>query len=556
MSDPVLPKVLVVDDLEDNRLVVKSLLRKEKIEVLEAASGEEGVRIAQEKRPELIIMDLMMPEMNGFEATSILHQDPRTSRIPIVVLTALNGDEDKLRAIEAGAIEFLTKPFDKMELRQRIRTLLRLHGTIREYEQELEELNAHLESKVAQKSQALIRQYRTDASTGLPNKIALNEHLKNCQGGLMLQIELVNLEDLLAFYGHGAGEMLMAHLTYLLESVCRHHHAKLFRFSDETFFIHAETGQAVAFQEMATHILDKVATQAFSPAEGISVYPRIVIGGAEGHDATIQMTTMALLYAKRDQKSYHLHDENSDLATKSRANLMMIQTIREAIANRRVLPHYQPIITLADGSINKYECLMRLHDGEGNLIMPGDFLPVAMRSGLYTELTAQMLAKAFETCLKREIPLSLNLSFHDILDSRITDEIFSNLKQLPPGRCTFEILESEGIANYTVVADFIRQLHGYGARASIDDFGSGYSNFGHLMELEIDCLKIDGSLIRHMDQNPAARRIVGGIVEFAQTLGLKTVAEFVHSKAIAEIVAELGIDMGQGYWYGKPVADI
>nr|WP_297890535.1 EAL domain-containing protein [Sulfurihydrogenibium sp.] len=121
---------------------------------------------------------------------------------------------------------------------------------------------------------------------------------------------------------------------------------------------------------------------------------------------------------------------------------------------------------------------------------------------------------------------------------------------------TFEILESEGIENYEDVSGFIKEVKSYGSKIAIDDFGSGYSNFAHMLKLDVDYLKIDSSLIKNIHQDKNSQIIVQTIVGFAKKLGIKTIAEFVHNREVFEKVRELGVDYSQGYYIGEPKPEI
>jgi EAL domain-containing protein (putative c-di-GMP-specific phosphodiesterase class I) len=152
---------------------------------------------------------------------------------------------------------------------------------------------------------------------------------------------------------------------------------------------------------------------------------------------------------------------------------------------------------------------------------------------------------------------SLNLSCEDLLDQALSDHIIAMVEEYQIGsRVIFEILESEGIENYAEVRQFIDRAKTLGCRIAIDDFGTGYSNFEHLLRLDVDLIKIDGSLIKQLDTNPTAMTICNGIVHFAEELGMQTVAEFVHSPAILAKVKELGINFAQGAAIGMPSASL
>src|SRR5690606_19357952 len=219
----------------------------------------------------------------------------------------------------------------------------------------------------------------------------------------------------------------------------------------------------------------------------------------------------------------------------------------------RMVPFFQPILNLATNRIDKYECLVRMLDEQGNPISPMAFLPVARRIRLYRLITRSMIDQCLARFADSELHFSLNLACDDLLDEELNEYLLSRL-QAPSlaRRVIFEILESEGIENYQQVRRFIDRAKHLGCRIAIDDFGTGYSNFEHLLRLDVDLIKIDGSLIKRLDRDPTARALTEGIVRFARELGLQTVAEFVHSEALLQRGRELGIDFAQGSHIGMP----
>ena len=165
-----------------------------------------------------------------------------------------------------------------------------------------------------------------------------------------------------------------------------------------------------------------------------------------------------------------------------------------------------------------------------------------------------MIERGMAAFKAKDYEFSINISVEDIHDSEVEAFMTKILKNNPEiaYRTTFEIIESEGIENYDTVHAFIQKVKEYGCKIAIDDFGAGYSNFGHLMQLNIDYLKIDSSLIKEIDKNEKSQILTETIVSYAQKLGIKTIAEYVHSKEVYQKVIELGVDYSQGYYLGEP----
>ncbi|MCF6173838.1 MAG: EAL domain-containing protein, partial [Campylobacteraceae bacterium] len=165
-----------------------------------------------------------------------------------------------------------------------------------------------------------------------------------------------------------------------------------------------------------------------------------------------------------------------------------------------------------------------------------------------------IIRKAFETFKLTSNEFSFNLSFLDISNKTTNKFIFDILNEYDIGSwVVFEILESEGIYNYDMVLKFVETVKSFGAKIAIDDFGSGYSNFERILKLQPDYIKIDGSLIKNIDKNDDMKILTQTIVDFANKLDIKTIAEFVHSKEVLDTITKIGVDFAQGYYINKPL---
>ncbi|MDD2358419.1 MAG: EAL domain-containing protein, partial [Thiovulaceae bacterium] len=196
-------------------------------------------------------------------------------------------------------------------------------------------------------------------------------------------------------------------------------------------------------------------------------------------------------------------------------------------------------------------------DNDGTIHSPIKFLEISKKSRNYAEITKNVIEKAFKTFENSDCEFSINLSAKDMMDRDISDYIYSKLASFSGSRrVIFELLESDGIENYSSVYAFIEKVKEYGCQIAIDDFGSGYSNFIHLLRLKVGMIKIDGSLIRDLDSDENAQMMVKTIVEFSNKLDILTIAEFVHSDSINKIVKELGVHYSQGYFIGHPKKEL
>jgi EAL domain-containing protein (putative c-di-GMP-specific phosphodiesterase class I) len=257
------------------------------------------------------------------------------------------------------------------------------------------------------------------------------------------------------------------------------------------------------------------------------------------------------------QKNYMIFEESMMLSKEYETNLNIANAIRYAIREDQIIPFFQPIIDLKNNRVSKYECLVRLRQDNGEILSPNAFLSISQKLKLYPKITEIMIQKTFEFFQNNGFGFTINLAFDDIFNERTNRYIFNKIDEYGvAGQLTFEILETQQLENDPAVQEFIRKVKATGAEIAIDDFGSGFANFEHMTKIDADYIKIDGSLIKNIDTDLNARLVVETIVVFAKKLGMKTVAEFVHSEQILKYVNALEIDYAQGYYLGKPEMEL
>jgi len=194
---------------------------------------------------------------------------------------------------------------------------------------------------------------------------------------------------------------------------------------------------------------------------------------------------------------------------------------------------------------------------DGEVISPFFFLEAAKSRRHYASLTKRMIEKTFQAMIDKDVTVSINFTVEDIRDKGTISFFKQKLNEYQVAdKIIIELTESEGIENYHEVAEFITSVKELGCRVAIDDFGTGYSNFMHLIHLNVDYLKIDGSIIQNIVTDKNSEIIVKTIVDFTYQLGIETIAEFVDSQELLDKVIELGIDYSQGYFLGKPVSSM
>ena len=282
----------------------------------------------------------------------------------------------------------------------------------------------------------------------------------------------------------------------------------------------------------------------------------VVISMAYGEDALLN-ARHGLMYLKNNNKRFTLANGLSkEESRKSQKNLEILTMIRKAINSLNIVSLFQPIINNKTKNVEKYESLVRLIDENGKVISPFYFLDTAKKGQYYSQITSIVLDNSFLTLNNTDADISINLSILDIEKKATREKIYSLLEKHNKHlhRLVFELLEDEAVKDFDLVKSFIHNVKTMGVKIAIDDFGVGYSNFERLLEYQPDILKIDGSLIKNIDNNSLSFNIVETIVAFAKKEKILTVAEYVENEDIFNILNDLGIDYSQGYYFGKPSA--
>lgn len=261
----------------------------------------------------------------------------------------------------------------------------------------------------------------------------------------------------------------------------------------------------------------------------------------------------ALLNTRNTYKHLMVFDKEQNNVKNIQNKIRITKMVYYAFMNNGLIPYFQPIVDVKNNEIFKYEALARIHTSTKQVLHPKDFFQVLKKTVVYTRAIKQLIQKTLEITMEKNINVSINLTITDIEYADVGEWLLEKIIEYDIGKqITIEITEQEHIRNFELLADFFFRVKQTGAKVAVDDFGCGYSNLEILMYVPVDYIKIDGSFIIGIDKDPYKTKIVGGIVEFAKTLGIKTVAEFVSTEEIYKCVEKLGVDLVQGYFTGKP----
>lgn len=432
-----------------------------------------------------------------------------------------------------------------------------LYNLIKETGDELNYLNKNLQQKVYEKTLELKDQYYTDMLTGLPNRNRLTVDILKKRYRKLALIDINSFKQLNDFYGNKAGDVILIELAKLMEYFSKKNRFKVYRIDANTFALaNSDSFEDVRFKQ-ALIDLEKIIKQQCFFYKQYKFFINVTIGLAREDTQLIEKADMALSYAKRHKKIFQIYDENLNILKDYENNLIWIKKINDAIEEDRIVPYFQPIFNNHTEKIEKFESLIRMIDEEGKVITPYYFLDISKKARIYKELTRIVINKTLDRFKTTDYEVSINLSVEDILDIETRQFIIEKLQTSGLAKkIVFEIVESEGIENFSEVIDFIKEVKRIGAKVAIDDFGTGYSNFIYLMKLKVDYIKIDGSIIKNINKDKSAEVVAETIVSFAKKLGISTVAEFVSDEEIYKKASNMGIDFSQGYYFSEPKINI
>jgi diguanylate cyclase (GGDEF)-like protein/PAS domain S-box-containing protein len=425
-------------------------------------------------------------------------------------------------------------------------------------------------------AQQLSYQASYDPLTGLVNRREFQSHLhrtivtarqRRTENALCF-LDLDQFKVVNDTCGHIAGDELLRQLAQILKSNIRKQDV-LARLGGDEFAILLENCSLQQAERVANSI--RLAVQDFRFHWEDNTFSVGVSIGLVPVDWTSETTTDLLrradtaCYTAKDKgrNRIHIYHPNDEELTKRHGEMKWISRINEALTRNHLQLWAQPIISLGDDTIGKgdhFELLVRMQDADGNVITPDAFLPTAERYSIAARIDRWVITTILNWYSQNPDKFaalalcSINLSGQSLSDEEILRYVVNSFENIgiDPRKFCFEITETAAIANLTNATHFIKTLKERGVRFSLDDFGSGLSSFAYLKNLPVDYLKIDGQFVKDVLVDPIDLAMVKSINDIGHVMGKKTIAEFVETRAILDIMEDIGIDYAQGYGIAKP----
>jgi diguanylate cyclase (GGDEF)-like protein len=540
--------LLVVDDDAMNRDALSRRLTRTGYTVLTAETGAEALSIISQNRVDAVLLDVMMPGMSGIDTLRSLRQSRSVSDLPVIMVTAKDGSDDVVEALDLGANDYVTKPIDYAVALARIR--------------------------------AQVTARRADPLTGLPNRVLFMERINRflgvesaASGFAVLFIDVDRFKVINDSLGHGAGDELLSALATRLQQALRSSDCvakgddpTLARIGGDEFTILLTDIDSPAAAIAVAERLQTVAAQPF-PVHGREIVTSLSIGVVMSAarytraEDMIRDADTAMYRAKRNGKG-RCEIFDTSMLEAARERLRLETDLRQAMQRGEFELFYQPIVSLLDGRVSGFEALLRWHHPERGLIAAADFIPVAEDSGLIVPLGTWVLRRA---CLQLQewersgqssgLVVNVNLSAKQCLHPHLLDDLTTILAETgcPPNQVKLEITEGVVLENTELVSRVLHQLRATGVQLGLDDFGMGYSALSYLQRFPFQTIKIDRTFVSGM-QEIGNTEIIRAIVSMASGLDMTVTAEGVETAEQVQRLQDLTCEFGQGYFFHRPLS--
>ncbi len=536
-------KVLVVDDEIAERRMLAKILSKE-YEVVLAKDGNEALEVMVKMHDvlSLVILDLLMPEKDGFEVLKEVKEDETLSKIPIIVLTSETTAE--VESLKLGAADFIPKPYNAPEVIN-----ARIGKTIELYEKS-----------------NLVGATKLDMLTGLFQREYFMSYVETAdnyapnQDNDIIVLNINRFHIINELHGRDYGDLVLAEIGKAIKKFVEEKHGIACRNNADVFFIY------IPHQEKPEELLWQIHLQLEYTLEDPKT--RIRMGIYSHVDKSIEKEKRfdcAMLACNSIKGNYSASIAQYDVAMHEREayDERLLNDMEKALNEKQFEVYYQPkyAIQTDEPYLSSAEALIRWKHPELGLINPGLFIPVFEENGRIQKLdnyiwkaVAEQIAK-WKKKYKKTVPVSVNVSRISLLEPDFVDNICEIVKNagISPTEYMLEVTESAYTEDSQRIIEVVKELRALGFHIEMDDFGTGYSSLNMISSLPIDVIKLDSGFVRKIHENPKDYRMVEIIMEIAKLLGVKVVAEGVEYESQHELLKKVGVHVIQGYYYSRPV---
>ena len=575
---PTQTDILIVDDVLENIRLLSTILDSNGYPTRKATNGTMALKAVEATLPSLILLDIRMPGLSGYEVCQHLKLNPKTTHIPVIFLSASDDVTDKVEGFRVGGADYITKPFHVEEVLARVKNQLAIITA----QQTIHQLNAQLEERVQERTRQLeiansqlSEMAFCDLLTQLPNRALLTKCLQEAMSQqqinpenqfAVLYLDCDRFKIVNDSLGHQAGDELLIAISHRLKSVLRQEDLLARIGGDEFVVLLTNLAEPHAATQVAERILNSFISSIRLRER--DVFISFSIGIVLEHstycdtEELLRDADTAMYQAKASGKDQYQIFESSMYQTVCH-RLQLETDLRKAIQHNEFVLHYQPIVELETETIVGVEALIRWHHPTKGLISPDQFVPIAEETGFILKLGRWALKEAcHQLCywqrqqiVNSSFSISVNVSAYQFAQPDFIKQIDEILEetQLDPQCLKLEVTETVIIQNLASAADVICRLHERLIQLSIDDFGTGYSSLSYLHSFPVDNLKIDQSFIHRLHQEKTNLGLLTAIVQIAKTMEMDLIAEGIETSEQLIQLKLLGCQFGQGYLFSKPV---
>ncbi|MBD1863943.1 MULTISPECIES: GGDEF domain-containing response regulator [Trichocoleus] len=554
-------KILVIEDDLPVRENILELLEAEEFDVIGAENGAVGVQMARKHLPDLILCDVMMPELDGHGVLTTLRTDSATAAIPFIFLTAKADKTDFRQGMNLGADDYLTKPCTADELLGAIAARLQKQAAVTE----------QYTTALNQAQEQLNQLIRHDSLTGLPNRLALRERFTEIlaqasQAGHLVTILLIHLNRFNRIndsMGYQVGDLLIQTMAERIVA-CLQPIDSVIRLNPEQFIVilsHSEQNQAAAVAQL---VLDRLSIPFVLEGQEIFITTSIGIttrsDAADNVDLLIKQADAAMQTAQK-QSGNHYEFYASGMTVGSLNQFLLEANLRHALERSEFQVYYQPKVSLVTGEIVGAEALIRWFSSSQGFVSPVEFIPLAEETGLIVPLDEWVMttvctqAKQWQLADLPPLQVAVNLSGLQFHQTDLTERVTQILQrtELEPQYLELELTESVIMQNTDATIKKLDQLKTLGIQIAIDDFGTGYSSLSYLKQFSFDTLKIDRCFVQNISCDSKNAAITTAMIQMAHDLDLKVIAEGVETNSELAFLQQQACDEMQGYFFSRPV---
>jgi diguanylate cyclase (GGDEF)-like protein len=592
-SEPVAAaRILIVDDVADNRTILLRRFQRQGFEVVEADSGLKALELIDSQEFDLVLLDVMMPGIDGVETLKRIRSQKSASILPVIMVTAKTESENIVESLGLGANDYVTKPVDFAVALARANTQIgRRRAELKAVvaADALKDANDNLEKNVTDRTALLMGLYQKlkvemavreeadarsqylayhDSLTGLSNRLLFKDQLERALKDFsetpypvaVLFVDLDGFKDVNDTLGHSIGDQLLKSIAVRIRDILPEN-SRLARFGgDEFAILQTSEEQPSAAIGLAQEIIDVVGQPSFIEGCDVTVSASVGIAVANADSMSaenfLKSADIAMYGAKaKGPGNYRMFDPQMEEVVQART--VLERDMRNGIVQNHFRIFYQPLINLETQKVTAFEALMRWEHPERGLISPVDFIPLAEETGLIVRLGEWTMRQACSEAMgwPADISVCVNLSAVQFAKGDLVSTVVSALASsgLPASRLELEVTESVLLEKTEHNMGILDQLHELGVRIAMDDFGTGYSSIGYLRSFKFDKLKIDQSFVKDLLADDRSLAIVRAIVGLGSSFGITTTAEGVETEDQRKCLTHEGCTEVQGYLYSKPL---